>query len=405
MPRRPGSAPRPWLVATFLLHLATLPISAQSPGAASRRGVEFAGFPVLNYDSDEGFGYGALVELYDYGAEGVLPYRYTLQPTVILTTEGRRDFTLFFDAPKVLPGGWRLGAFAGIEKHIASPFYGIGNETPLDATLSEGENPYWYRFGRTLKRLEGSLQRPLGDPRVRVLLGAGVAHTDITAVSQGEGSSLVEVGAAEGTLDVTPGWANHVRAGLVWDTRDREAGPRRGTWSEVLVQRVDERLGSRSSYTRWTLADRRYFSLGPRLVLANRLVLQGVSGDAPFHELQTLQTSFKQQQGLGGSKTLRGVLKNRFTGKGMFLWNAELRLRLADFSAAGRSFHADLSGFVDSGRVWPEAVHLSEVLTDLHHGVGGGLRLGMGDNFIVAFDAGTGSETGMPIYIGLGWLF
>lgn len=63
-------------------------------------GWEPTGLPALNYDSDEGFGYGVLFELYNYGDGGYSPYRFTLQPTVFLTTGGRRQFTIFFDAPQ-----------------------------------------------------------------------------------------------------------------------------------------------------------------------------------------------------------------------------------------------------------------------------------------------------------------
>ena len=48
---------------------------------------------------------------------------------------------------------------------------------------------------------------------------------------------------------------------------------------------------------------------------------------------------------------------------------------------------------------------IDQIFTDLHRGFGGGARLGMGENFVVAFDVGTSGETGMPIYIGLGYLY
>ena len=37
---------------------------------------------------------------------------------------------------------------------------------------------------------------------------------------------------------------NYVRAGLTWDTRDREIGTTSGTWADLLVQRVDSKLGA-----------------------------------------------------------------------------------------------------------------------------------------------------------------
>ena len=118
-----------------------------------------------------------------------------------------------------------------------------------------------------------------------------------------------------------------------------------------------------------------------------------------------MDTSFKAQEGLGGAKTLRGMLKNRYAGKGMFLWNTELRWRAAEFTTFDREFHLVVSGFVDSGRVWAEDVVLSEALSELHHAYGGGLKLGMGENFVVSLDVGHSRESTAPIYLGLGYLY
>jgi hypothetical protein len=386
-----------------ILALAAAPLPAQQ----ARAGWEVAGVPALNYDADEGFGYGAIAELYNH-AEGARPYRFTLQPTVFLTTGGRRDVTLFFDAPHLLPGGWRVSVFAGSEQQLASPYYGIGNETRVDpAAGSDPGNPYYYRFGRTQRQASATFQQGLGRLPLRVLLGASALHTSTDPTPRDSGTTLLAQQLATPVGVAGPqSWSNGVRAGLVWDTRDREVAPTRGAWSELLVQRVDPALGSDHGYTRWTLTDRRYRSLGSeRLVLANRLLLQGIQGEAPFYELSTLQTSFKQQEGLGGAKTLRGVPKNRYVGEGVFLWNAELRWRAADFRAAGRPMHLVLSGFADSGRVWEEGVRLPEIASGLHHGFGGGVRLGMGENFVVALDVGHSAEAAAPFYIGLGYLF
>ena len=62
-------------------------------------------------------------------------------------------------------------------------------------------------------------------------------------------------------------------------------------------------------------------------------------------------------------------------------------------------------GFLDSGRVWAEGVEASSLLTDLHYGYGGGMRVGLGPNFVVASDLGTSQDVGLQLYIGLGYLF
>jgi outer membrane protein assembly factor BamA len=246
------------------------------------------------------------------------------------------------------------------------------------------------------------LQRRIAGP-LRVLLGTGLARVEIDTTPYDEGTTLVAAERAGGAG--SRAWLNQARGGLVWDSRDREIGARRGVWSEVLVQRFDTRLGGDWSFTRWTVTDRRYFPLGPRLVFANRAMLQGTSGRAPFHELQVVQTSGKPQEGLGGAKTLRGLPKNRYAGKGLFLWNTELRWRAAEFAALGKPFHLVLSGFVDSGRTWAEGVDPGQMLADLHRGYGGGVRVGMGESFVVALDVGHSVEAKAPFYIGLGYLY
>ena len=384
-----------------------LALGVAGPGLAqeeARTGLEWGGLPAINFDSDEGFGYGVITELYHYGDTGLAPYVWTFQPTLFLTTEGRRDLYAFFDAPHLLPQGWRLTAFVGTEKQIATPYYGLGNESAYDRALDaeSGPNPFFYRFGRTRNSATFSFQRDLSGTSLRVLLGGGLQRTEVVPVPEADGNTLY---ASEFGPGSSTSWGNFVRGGVVWDTRDRETGPRSGTWTELMVQWADESLGADFDMTRWTLTDRRYFALTDRLVFAHRWSVQQVSDGVPVHELFQLQTSFKQQEGLGGSKTIRGVLKNRFVGRGMFVWNAELRWRVADFDLVGRSFHAVLSGFVDQGRVWDGRVQVDELFSALHRGVGGGVRVGMGENFVVALDVGTSSDTGAPIYIGLGYLY
>ena len=396
------------LAATLLTGLAVASLHAQdSPGPT---GWEPAGFPALNYDADEGFGYGVLVELYHYGDGGYSPYRFTLQPTVFLTTGGRREFSLFFDAPHLLPDGWRMDGSLRSERQVASPYYGLGNTSAYEALLEDTEGQYYYRFGRTQRQVAVNLQRPLGNLPIRVLAGAGATHTDIDALPKDATETFLNQVIGAGTPGsipetITTGWSNHVRLGVVWDTRDRETGPHRGTWSEVLVQAVPEFLGSESGYVRWTLVDRRYVPLTDRLTFANRFIVQDVAGEAPFYDLYIVQTSFKQREGLGGSRTLRGLPRNRYVGKGVFLWNAELRWRAVDFTRMGRSFHIDFSTFVDTGRVWADGLVPGELFSDLHTAYGAGIKGGMGENFTAALDVGHSNQSSASIYINMGYLF
>lgn len=376
---------------------------AGTPAAARiSKGWEISGVPALNFDADEGFGIGAALELYNYGS-GVLPYRFTIQPTLLITSEGRRDLTVFFDAPALLRDGWRMTAFAGSERQLAQPYYGIGNATQYDARLESAPNSYFYRFGRARLRASADFQRRIGRSSGRVLLGAGVSRStfDITPYDSGTTLLASQTGGQTPPAERT----NFLRAGLLWDTRDQEIGPQRGTWAEALVQRVDRGLGATEDFTRWTATVRQYVPVSPRVVFAQRLIAQGIEGDAPFAELSTIQSSFKQQEGLGGSGSIRGIPKDRYIGKALFVSNSELRWRALDFALFGRPSFLALSGFTDAGRVWTDRFDASTMLSDLHVGYGGGVRLGFGPSFIVATDIGHSSESAAAVYVGLGWMY
>lgn len=372
--------------------------------AVGPTGLEIGAVPAINFDSDEGFGYGAIAELYQYGSGDVRPYLWTLRPTLFFTTEGRRDLRVFFDAPRFAADGWRLTAFGGREKQIATPWYGLGNATPYSESLEadDGPNPFYYRFGLVRTSLTFDLQRSMGSSPVRFLVGAGLERVSTNPVPEMEGTTLY---ALEHGIDEEKAWLNYLRAGLVWDTRDRETGPTSGVWTEVLIRRSDKTLAADVTFNRITVTDRRYWTLVDGVVFAHRVLGQHVTSGAPDFELVRVQSSFGQEEGLGGAKTVRGILRNRYVGRGMVVWNAEVRWRAVEFGLLDRRFHAVLSAFFDQGRVWEDGFDLGNVFEDLHRGYGGGLRVGMGENFVAALDAGTSSEAGLGVYIGLGYLY
>ena len=373
--------------------------TAQAP---SRSRVELSGIPAFNYDSDEGFGYGAVLAAYDYQANGA-SYDWTIQPTVFLTTRGRRDFTLFFDAPGGPGHRLRYTAFAGREEELAAPYYGIGNATPYDPSLETASTRYFYRYGRDRLRATFDVQPSLGRPYLRALLGVGVSNDRIDLTPFDSGATLIGRELSGHTPPL--GHTNYARAGITWDTRDREIGARSGTWADLLAQRVDSRLGASSSYTRWTATARHYQPLGERVTLASRVVAQDIAGTAPFYVFADIQTTLQWQDGLGGSSSVRGLPKDRYIGKGLVIANNELRWRAADLKVVGRPSSLVISAFADAGRVWSGGIELPSVVDGLHAACGGGARLALGDSFVIATDVGHSSQASAAIYVGLGYLF
>jgi hypothetical protein len=375
---------------------------ADSQTPAPPTGWEILGVPAVNYNPDDKLGYGAVLQVFNYGTTGRLPYVLTIQPTVYLSTGGRRDYTVFFDAPNV-GNGWRIDAYIGHETQKAASYFGIGNATVYDESLEAEPNEKYYKFARERVQFMANVQRRLGNARWRVLAGLGASRGRVDETADGAPATLLNDDLAG--AEPPEGWSNFVRAGVVYDSRDREVHTSRGTWADLLVQRVDKRLGSDWNFTRATLTLRKYWALSPSLTLAERAIAQNVSGEAPFYDMTVVQTSFKPQEGLGGSGTLRGFTRGRFLGKGLAVVNTELRWRARTLTVLGAPASITMVGFVDAGRVWMGDLDLSDAAEDLHVGYGGGVRLGRGPNFVVAIDAGRSTESAMSLYLGMGFLF
>ena len=389
-------------ILAVLLALATTHASAQTP-AVTPTGRSVKGLPALNFDADEGLGYGAIVQFYDYGDGSVAPYRFSLQPTLFLTTRGRRDATLFLDAPHLLSNGWRLGAQLAREQQLTAPYYGVGNSTLAQANATSGPNPYYYRFGRTVVRANADLQHELGLRALRGFVGVGARRAEVHTIPYDSGTTLLAQETGRASLPAVD--TRYARLGLVWDTRDVEIGPHTGNWSEILVQRAGRALGGDQVFTRITGSVRQYVPVGSRLTLAERVVMQTVRGDPAISELFAVQSSFRDDEVLGGASSLRGIPKNRYVGKGVAFSNSELRWSAASFAVRGTPSQLVLSGFGDVGRVWADGLDVSQLGSDLHVGYGGGARLVLGPSFVIALDVGHSSQSTAAIYLGLGYLF
>jgi outer membrane protein assembly factor BamA len=385
------------------LLLASLPVVAGGQ-ASTPTGHQFAGLPILGYDADEGVGYGVFVAFYDYGYDGAQPYRYSLQPQVFFTSRGRTDVILFVDAPHLLPSGWRLNGLLGREQQKATPFYGVGNETANISALTAAPNNYYYRFGRIVYQGNADFQHPIFTKPLRALIGLGARNEAIQTVSYDSGTSLLaQTLGVRGTLPSTN--TNYGRLGLVVDTRNKEISTTQGTWSELLVQRAGKVAGGDEVFTRITSTLRGYVPLTSKLVLAERVLLQTVHGNPPITDLSFVQSSYRDDEALGGATSIRGIPRNRYVGKGVEFSNTELRWTVTHFTVLKYHTGLVLSSFFDTGRVWADGFDANTIFDGLHAGYGGGVHLEIGPTFVVSGDLAHSSQSTAALYIGTGYLF
>jgi len=218
------------------------------------------------------------------------------------------------------------------------------------------------------------------------------------------------------------------KIGLIYDTRNVLINHESGICTEAVVEIAPEFLNE-LPYNRYSIVHRQYHSIiKEKLNLAIRVGAQGKIGNQniPFFRMPQLISPFLTRSnvtGLGGANSLRGILRNRIVSEGFAFGNFELRWRALEFSLLNQNFYLGVNGFVDAGIVtdevdwnltqltFPEVTEYFDLNEGqlLHTSLGGGLKIGMNENFVISLDAGRAldkrdaSKTG--IYININYLF
>ncbi len=381
--------------------------------AGKRTGWGWGGVPALNYNADDGFGYGALLNLFNYKDGSYDPYYLKIKPIIFFTTGGKQDHTFFIDSPYMLKG-WRFNFRIRYKREIYFPFYGFGNDSKYNEGVEDKESDlfihdHYYSYqSRQLKCIanfqKALIRRSDNKPKYSLLLGFGIADNANELENE---QAMVKKYINQGKISDKEfnGYFNsYIKAGLIYDTRDNEPAPNEGAWTSLLLEGYSGIVGSESDFARVTLTDRRYFRLVDELVFANRIVVETLVGDAPFSMYYPFGGSYRADEGIGGYRTIRGQLKNRYLGTEKFFVNMELRYRFYDFSFLNQDFYLAANGFVDFGRVW-HADDETGGMKNLKFGKGGGVHIGWNENFIVYGEIGFGHEAGAQLYVDIGYLF
>jgi hypothetical protein len=385
-----------------LILLALLASAWHDASAQRITGTRVSALPALNYNSDEGFGYGAIGGIYGHGDGAVDPYYWAVEPLIFFTTNGRRELRVFGDVPYALHRRLRISGLMLWDQDCCQPYYGLGNATTYDSALASPDSgPNFYTYDRERVGAVADVQWRAVGP-LRVLLGYAAHHMSAASRSPATryaADSAAGVFPAEDASSISAG----LKLGVVLDTRDQERDPRRGVWVDALVWRGMPALGSDRTFTRWTAAFRGYLPLTRGLNLAVRVLGETVTGDMPVPMLPDIASSLGDLSELGGGRTLRGVFRGRLLDSRRGFANLEARWRDGRFELLGQQLRPGLVAFIDAGRVWATGESLT--FQDLKWGTGGGGRLTWGDAFIVTLDVAYGQEAGVQFYIDVGQLF
>ncbi|MDR1866612.1 MAG: outer membrane protein assembly factor [Bacteroidales bacterium] len=412
-----------------------------------KTGLTFGALPSIAFDTDIGFKYGALVNFYLFGDGSTYPkYRHSFFTECFHTTKGSGLYQFIYDSEYLIPG-IRLTAEAGYFTEQAIDFYGFnGYKAQYRADFEQRDNPAYisgmfYRHDRRVLRLRSDFQGSIVQKRLRWMAGVEynsfrIATVDVDRLNRGKGE--------EDRLPDTPllydkfvewkaipedrkdgGKHGLLKLGLVYDTRDNEPNPMRGMWSEILMFASPSLSGNQPSFTKLIITHRHYFTLVDELLnLAVRLSYQPkIGGAVPFYMLPYVYGTAVNSNcnGLGGAKTLRGILRNRVVGEDIFFGNVELRWKVIRTVLWKQHVYLALSAFTDFGQVTGDYAFDYDTNNAearewfaggekerLHVSYGGGISGALNHNFIAHINYGraTDQRDGKSgVYIGLNYLF
>ncbi len=407
----------------------------------------FGALPTITFDTDLGFQYGALVNLYDYGNGSRYPkYNQSFYFEVSRFTKGSGINRFYYDSDQLIKG-LQTSADLSFLSDQAYDFYGFNGYDAVyqpDWTNQESgsyKTRMFYKYDRKLFRFKVDLQGKISGDHVRWIAGFNlqnfkIAKVNLEKLNKGKSGTDVlpdTIGLYEhyqnwgliSAQEANGGFVPTLKGGIVYDSRDNKPNPMKGIWTEAVLEAAPEFLGAESSFAKLSLIHRQYFTLVPKnLSLGYRLAYQTtVAGHAPFYYQSQVITSVLTgalSEGLGGAKTMRGILRNRVMGDGFLYGNLEMRWKVVRFQWIKNNFYLGLNGFTDFGKVTKKIDLSKSTLATLppeyfnvgaeklHYSYGAGLRIVMNENFVVAADYGmtpNDQDGNSGMYIGLNYLF
>ncbi len=411
-----------------------------------KKGLSFTTLPVVAYDSDLGFRYGGVLGLYHYGDGARYPrYDHSLYLEWSRTTKGSGTNQMIYDSDRLI-SGLRTTFETTLYTELAQDFYGYNGYKTLynadfeDDSHSDYISRMYYKYGSSTIRLRADFQKNIG--KTNFLLFGGIdfygtrniATVDIENLNANADSEdqlpdvdllydkYVEWGVIPQN-EKNGGDLTFLRAGLIYDTRDNEPSPMRGIWTEILISTAPKFASPENfSYTKIALTHRQYFTLVPKnLNLACRFGYQAlIHGEIPFFMLPVIFSSKLNRNGLGGAKTLRGILRNRIVGEDYLYGNIELRWKFHHTVIFNQNMYFALSGYFDYGVVTHEfSPDLSKVPNDyryyfdsgtetIHPAIGAGIQVVINANFVLTLDFGKALDKRdgkQGIYLQMNYLF
>lgn len=418
----------------------------------TKKGWTFGLIPVVAFDSDLGFKYGGLVNFYNYGDGSTYPkYLQSIFCEISMTTKGSGTNRLFFDSEHLFPGKKiRVTSDLSYLTEQAMDFHGFNgyqsNYNPgfEDMDDTSYRTRVYYRHARNMFRFTTDFQSKISSSKFRWLAGFGyfnykISTVDIADLNKGQDdedklpdstNTLFDEYVKYGLINSKEANGGHLavlKGGIIFDTRDIEANPNKGIWTEFIVYGAPGFMDNyENSFLGFSFTHRQYITLFPkRLTFAYRLGYKDkIAGSVPFYFDPYILNSYSNNvlpEGLGGAKNLRGILRNRIVGDGFAYGNFELRYKAIKTVLFKQNIYIAFNGFADCGIVTSEydidktkipanlqSEYFYLAKDELHWSAGMGIHIALNENFVLSVNHGRAlkiQDGTAGTYITMNWIF
>ena len=481
-------------------------------GEIIKTGTNFGPLPVVAFDNDRGFQFGALLNLYNFGDGSTYPnpkssWYFEASAYVKEGRIGTQNYNIEYDNKEIFKN-IRMSASILCRKDDALDFYGFNGYKSnyympsASKALEEGErilNDEFTSFQFTddkqgdkmLKKFNKNQNLSKGFYRhSRMMVRAKVDFTgqilphffweagyhfhwfdidrfnptgykifssDDENLMRDYSLNLYDLYQEWGIIpndggkkytsgnQANGGFSSALRAGLVYDSRDVESAPSKGIWADLHFIMAPKFLGTTHPYYRMSATFRHYVPIWQdKLVFAYRLTYQGFfNRNCPWYMMPfyTYMGKNSDYDGVGGYRSVRGLMMNRVVGPHELFGNLEFRYRFVDFKLWNQNIAFSITAFCDGGSVLGRGFDMKNndyiqnklqeegkseeyiqeslrlynhyVVSDrkydgFHGAAGAGLRFIMNKNFIVAFEYAQNfnkQDGNGAFYINIGYLF
>ena len=348
-----------------LLIILAFVTAANAQEKEPKTGWNLGPLPAVGYNSDLGFQYGALCSFFYYGDGSVFPdYLHKFHIEASQYTKGSGMYHFLYDSKYLIPKS-RLTFAATYLPNKMMSFYGFnGYVSPYeDPDNDELRSAAFYNIDRKMLRILADYQRVNIAPNLNFAAGLAFWNYKIDKVQLKKYKNdvtLYDLYRENGIIspeEAAGGSQLELKLGLVYDTRDHEAAPSNGIWTEVIAYGSPDIFEkNENAYLKLSAHFRQYIPLmSDKLVFAYHLAYQGtVAGNAPYYVQQSVTTLLLRQvnsEGLGSVNTVRGLLYNRIVGDGIFWSNFELRYKVVNFRFLNQNWYFGVNPFFDAGKV------------------------------------------------------